>query len=270
MKYLKKILLILLLIPAFSLIIWAQKPEGKVVYEFITSLNGIELPREGILYFNKEQSVFYHSKGPNTIILRDYQGRYLQPHESVTTTNDNSGRQPLDGYFQDSIGHVYFKNFKKKQLIMREYKAMTPYLSEEPGMPKFKWKIEKEYKTIGTFNCQKATTEFRGRTYEAWFTQAIKVNNGPWKLHGLPGLILEAYDSTGEVKFLFTSINIPTDDVMEIVPPTDGKKVTFEEWKDAEYSENEKIMRQQMSKADRNADTKYSMRKRNSIEKEYE
>lgn len=249
---------------------YAQKPEGKVTYQVITNLNGIELPREGVLYFNKEQSVFYHSKGPYKIVIRDYQGRYMLPHESITTTNDNSGKQLMDAYFQDSIGHVYFKDFKKKQLVMREYKAMTPYLGEEPQLPQFKWKIEKEYKQIGKFKCQKAITEFRGRTYEAWFTQEVKVNNGPWKLHGLPGLILEASDSTGEVKFLFTSITIPTDDIIEIVPPTDGKKATFEEWKDADYTENEKIMRQQMSKTDRNSDTKYSMPKRNYIEKSYE
>ncbi|MFN7117416.1 MAG: hypothetical protein ACK4TA_11495, partial [Saprospiraceae bacterium] len=89
----------------------AQKPEGKVTYQVITNLNGIELPREGVLYFNKEQSIFYHSKGPYKIVIRDYQGRYMLPNETITTTNDNSGKQLLDAYFQDSIGHVYFKDF---------------------------------------------------------------------------------------------------------------------------------------------------------------
>jgi len=270
MKLKMKLLFVLTLIIYCPDAAYTQKVEGKVTYQVITNLNGIELPREGVLYFNKQKSVFYHSKGPYKIVLRDYQGRYMLPHESITTVNDNSGKQLLDAYFQDSIGHVYFKDFKKKQLVMREYKVMTPYLGEEPQLPQFKWKIEKEYKQIGKFKCQKATTEFRGRTYEAWFTQEIKISNGPWKLHGLPGLILEAVDSTGEVKFLFTSINIPTDDVVEIEPPTDGKKVTFEEWKNADYNENEKIMRQQMSKTDRNSDTKYSMRKRNYIENSYE
>lgn len=34
-----------------------------------------------------------------------------------------------------------------------------------------------------------ATTQFRGLTYTAWFALDIPINEGPWKFHGLPGLI---------------------------------------------------------------------------------
>ena len=43
---------------------------------------------------------------------------------------------------------------------------------------------------ISGFKCQKATTEFRGRTYEAFFSSEIAPRGGPWKFDGLPGLII--------------------------------------------------------------------------------
>ena len=248
----------------------AQVAEGKVVYQFITNLRGIELPRVATLYLNKERSVFYHSKGDFKMIARDYLGNDFDPTKTITSTGDNSGKQLIDGYMQDSVGNVYFKDFKKKELIMREIIAIVPYLTEEPQLPQFKWKILKEQKDIGKFKCQKATTDFRGRTYIAWFALGINISNGPWKLHGLPGLILEAYDKTGEVKFLFSSITIPCTDEFLINAPVSGKKASFEDWKKADIVENEKIMQRELSKKDRDPNSKHEVKKQNTIEKEYE
>ena len=36
--------------------------------------------------------------------------------------------------------------------------------------------------------------QFRGRTYKAWYTMEIEIEEGPWKFHGLPGLIVEIAD----------------------------------------------------------------------------
>ena len=48
--------------------------------------------------------------------------------------------------------------------------------------------------TIMGYKCQLAKARFKGRTWFAWYTEDIPVNEGPWKLCGLPGLILRAYD----------------------------------------------------------------------------
>lgn len=71
----------------------------------------------------------------------------------------------------------------------------------QEDLPAFDWKIQTDTMTILTHVCQKATTSFRGRDYIAWFASDIPICNGPWKLGGLPGLILNAEDSKNEVTF---------------------------------------------------------------------
>ncbi|WP_088324032.1 GLPGLI family protein [Polaribacter tangerinus] len=76
-------------------------------------------------------------------------------------------------------------------------------------VPKIDWEITNEIKKIEGIEVQKAKALFRGRYYIAWFTKEIPVALGPWKLNGLPGLIIEAYDSNNEVLFLFKKIEYP-------------------------------------------------------------
>ena len=71
----------------------------------------------------------------------------------------------------------------------------------EEKKPTFNWKLEKGSKKILNYNCNKATVEFGGRVYTAWYTKEIPLNNGPYKFEGLPGLILEIFDSKDNFHF---------------------------------------------------------------------
>lgn len=86
----------------------------------------------------------------------------------------------------------------------------------------------KEYKKIGTFKCQRAKTFDRNRNYTAWFTPEVPSQAGPWKLHGLPGLILEAESEDGEVKFLFESLTFNPKNEKVTMPKTYGKPLTLD------------------------------------------
>lgn len=66
------------------------------------------------------------------------------------------------------------------------------------------WDISAEEKEIEGMKVYKATTHYKGRDWEVWFTPEIPIPAGPWLLNGLPGLILEAQDKEKQVSYLFT------------------------------------------------------------------
>ena len=88
------------------------------------------------------------------------------------------------------------------RLVMSDQIGSTAYLVDLP-YPGVEWEIADEVKEINGYEVQKATGSFGGRDYTAWFTTELPFPYGPWKLHGLPGLILEAADSKNEVVFRF-------------------------------------------------------------------
>lgn len=59
------------------------------------------------------------------------------------------------------------------------------------------WTFGDRTDTICGYLCQEATTEYGGRTWTVWYAPEIPVQYGPWKMNGLPGLILKATDSEG-------------------------------------------------------------------------
>ncbi len=68
------------------------------------------------------------------------------------------------------------------------------------------WVMQGETKQILGYTCKKASCTYRGRTWTAWYALEIPIPDGPWKLCGLPGLILQAEDDKGHFSFTCTSI----------------------------------------------------------------
>lgn len=56
------------------------------------------------------------------------------------------------------------------------------------------WKISDEKQKIGDYMAQKATTNFGGKSWTAWFSPDLPFQDGPYKLYGLPGLIVKLED----------------------------------------------------------------------------
>lgn len=61
-------------------------------------------------------------------------------------------------------------------------------------------------KNILGYDCINATADYHGRRWEAWFAPELAIQDGPWQLCGLPGLILEAYTLDGDYGFSATGI----------------------------------------------------------------
>ena len=76
----------------------------------------------------------------------------------------------------------------------------------DEATPSISWGMADSVRTILGHPCRMATADFRGRRWTAWFATDIPVSDGPWKLGGLPGLILEAYDKGHQ--YTFTAVGL--------------------------------------------------------------
>ncbi|MCR4774425.1 MAG: GLPGLI family protein [Prevotella sp.] len=85
-----------------------------------------------------------------------------------------------------------YTNLKEGKISVYTSLMGTRYVTEE-AIPIMEWSImEDSAKNVCGYECHKATTNFRGRTWEVWYTDDVPVSAGPWKFGGLPGLILQA------------------------------------------------------------------------------
>lgn len=116
--------------------------------------------------------------------------------------------------------------------VEKNYPEYQTYLVSNVGNDSYKvledrkinWKISSEKKKLGTFNVQKATTDFAGRKWTAWFTTDVPIQDGPYKFSGLPGLIVEVADQTGTHKMELKGLKkIPESKTEEL--NTQGKDI---------------------------------------------
>ena len=66
---------------------------------------------------------------------------------------------------------------------------------------KIDWNLDKETKKFENYTLQKATSNFGGRKWTAWFSKEINISEGPYKFRGLPGLIFQIYDDQNNFDF---------------------------------------------------------------------
>ena len=86
---------------------------------------------------------------------------------------------------------------------LSSFDKVTPnrYLYTEP-LPDFAWQLADDTLTVGGYLCQKAVGKYAGRTWTAWYSEDVAASFGPWKLRGLPGMILKAEDKDGIFSFV--------------------------------------------------------------------
>ena len=82
----------------------------------------------------------------------------------------------------------------KIQFVEKITSGFTPANIGYVEDSKFNWKILSDKQKIGEYNTQKATTEYGGRKWTAWFSTDIPFQDGPYKFSGLPGLIVKIED----------------------------------------------------------------------------
>lgn len=91
-----------------------------------------------------------------------------------------------------SVRYSISKKYPKYEVFLHNRILRDQYKVADDR--KIDWKISSEKQKIGEWNTQKADAEFGGRKWAAWFTSDIPIQDGPYKFHGLPGLIVKLED----------------------------------------------------------------------------
>ncbi|GAB6982089.1 GLPGLI family protein [Prevotella dentasini] len=126
----------------------------------------------------------------------------IQQNDSVIAAKLDKGNYfPIPSMKYGSMAWVLYKNYPEGKTVVFESMFRDVYRMEEttrqPG-----WNIVADSSaTIMGYSCQMARANFKGRTWTAWYTEDIPLDFGPWKLCGLPGLILRAYDDSRQYIF---------------------------------------------------------------------
>ncbi len=90
-------------------------------------------------------------------------------------------------------GTIISKYAGERKLILTDSLAMLP------------WEISDSTKRcIGDAICRRATVDYGGRAYEAWFLPSLPTHFGVHRLHGLPGLMAELYSADSLISFRLT------------------------------------------------------------------
>ncbi|MBQ8191241.1 MAG: GLPGLI family protein [Bacteroidaceae bacterium] len=58
--------------------------------------------------------------------------------------------------------------------------------------PSLDWTLTVDTLNINGYRCSRAEVTFRGVRWTAWYTEEVPSSVGPWRLRGLPGLIVKA------------------------------------------------------------------------------
>ena len=112
--------------------------------------------------------------------------------------------QPMPREFYES----QLRNIAEERFTCNGQVGLDFYVYED-STARMDWALAEGEETVCGYACRKATTRFRGRDWTVWYTDEIPVDAGPWKLHGLPGLILKAETPDSLLRFEAVQLRVP-------------------------------------------------------------
>lgn len=137
---------------------------------------------------------------------------YIVNNESIFKLHDEreSGideKKSREDYWvvvnNDKTSKLIYSTERKAITRIPLYKKEIIYSTDNSSM---NYELTGNNKKIDIYNCQEAKLSLNGRKYIIWFTPEVPVNFGPYKINGLPGLVMEVIEETNKVKIAFKSL----------------------------------------------------------------
>lgn len=164
-----------------------------------------------ILLANADNSKFYNRSTEYKDSLNSTpSGKALYDrmlHEAIKRYSATKDRSVMSHTTYQTQLYVY-KEHGSKLCRVYDYIPMQGRAFYNEPMDDINWVLTDSTKNILGYNCFMGEAEYHGRHWTAWFAPDIPLREGPWKLYGLPGLILAASESCGHHSFEATGIEI--------------------------------------------------------------
>ena len=197
----KLILLLSTFIISFSL--YAQTRTLEVGYTYMHPVQTMrstepDVTNRYILHTDGHKSKFY---SPNTEYIDSIEST-PEGFEMFNTLKRELWQKREQDKIPRADGSFYVTKFLSDNELHTYDIANGTKFHVKESLPEPLWTIEDSCRTILGYECTKASADFYGRKWTVWFTPDIPVNDGPWKLRGLPGLILEANCEGGQYSFI--------------------------------------------------------------------
>lgn len=190
-------------------------------YKFLRGSDGVvEKDTPFILLANRNQSKFYCPSTEFKDSLESTPSGRAQAKQmfnaAVKAYSEGRDRSAMDGVVYHSRLYVT-KDFSKSASTTYDEAGMGEYGCYDEPFSEIDWVIvEDSIKTILDYQCIMATTDYHCRKWIVWFTPEIPLQDGPWKFCGLPGLIMEARETSGQHSFSVTGIESSTQQIYPV------------------------------------------------------
>lgn len=232
----KQILVLFITLCAFSLSAKKHKPENpraeiKVSYNW----HGISFYNDGtpftfdyeyLLLANPIGSKFYNTRNEWMDSLcstpkgeKEFNRIFDAGVRRHLETGDESGIITYKGFIW------IFKSFEKDETTAYDVYGLDEWGYYTEPHSEIEWQLGDSTKNVLGYECTMAETNYHGRHWTVWFTTEIPIPDGPWKLCGLPGLILEASESDGLYSFVATGLERTDKEMYPIWLPKKYKKM---------------------------------------------
>lgn len=174
-----------------------------------------------VLLANKEQAKFYSPKTEyKDSIESTPQGRAVSRqllNDAIKRYSETKDESAMKAVVYQTFLYI-FRSTPDNTMTVYDRAGSLEYGVYTEPLGEIQWEISDSTKSVLGYDCIKATANYHGRNWTAWFTPDIPLQEGPWKLTGLPGLILEASESTGQHSFVATGLEATNQEIVPIYP----------------------------------------------------
>ncbi len=174
-----------------------------------------------VLLANKEQAKFYSPKTEYMDSLESTpQGRAISKqlrNDAIKRYSETKDESTMKSVVYQAFLYI-FRSISDNQMTVYDKAGSLEFGVYTEPLGEIQWEISDSTKTVLGYNCVMATANYHGRDWTAWFAPDIPLQEGPWKLTGLPGLILDASESTGQHSFEVTGLEASNQEIVPIYP----------------------------------------------------